>query len=154
RHPRRRRGAGTPRARRWRTSHLPAAGRSPLGTGRAAARQLGTAAAVLFSGETRYVDGVVRIRLLLALLASLLSLFVCELLTRALGHYDVDGSFCFSRFRVRPYHLPVEQTRQTVARWASRPGTLLYDPELGWAPRPGAVSDDGFYRYDAAGVRV
>jgi hypothetical protein len=92
--------------------------------------------------------------LLLGALSILASLSLAEGVVRGIANRDADGNFLVRGRPLRPYHPPVEHTRTLVERYLADPSPVLaYDPDLGWAPRPGTSSKDGLYRYDAVGAR-
>jgi hypothetical protein len=91
---------------------------------------------------------------LTAVASLVLSLLVCEVAVRYVGEFDALGQFVFRGRVVRPYELPLETVRQSLDAYrSSTESRLVYDSLLGWAPRPGAVSADGLYRYNSRGLR-
>lgn len=94
-----------------------------------------------------FVAAFVAISLVLALAAG-------ETFVRLLGHTDADGTFFFRGKPVRPYALPVQQARQLIDEYRSKPaGYLTWDADLGWTNRPASCSDDRKYCANAAGLR-
>jgi len=92
---------------------------------------------------------------LLALSISLaVGLGLCEIVVRSLGHIDQDGNFLLRSRRIRPYSPPVASVEKQVASYLSADSFVAYDPDLGWAPRPNAVSRNGLYHYNSVGLRV
>jgi hypothetical protein len=85
---------------------------------------------------------------------SVLLVFVCsEAAIRVLGSSDEDGNFTFSGRRLRPYQLPVKRVASAVQRYKQATDTMIvYDPELGWSPRPSARNNESVH--NAAGLRV
>jgi hypothetical protein len=67
---------------------------------------------------------------------------------------DGDGQEWLRDVRLRPYHLPLTEIRATLAALAIPAAFLVYDPDLGWAPRPYAASRDGQRRVDGGGIRT
>src|SRR5690348_16745610 len=66
---------------------------------------------------------------------------------------DEDGQEWLREVRLRPYRLPLRHIDETLAHLEHGTCFLAYDPDLGWAPRPGARSADGLQRVDAGGIR-
>jgi hypothetical protein len=66
---------------------------------------------------------------------------------------DADGQEWLRDVRLRPYQLPLRRIGETLEHLERGAGFLAYDPDLGWAPRPGARSADGLLRVDADGIR-
>jgi hypothetical protein len=67
---------------------------------------------------------------------------------------DEDGQEWLLDVRLRPYQLPLRRIGETIDHLEHDPCFLAYDPDLGWAPRPGARSRDGLQRVDAGGIRT
>lgn len=77
-----------------------------------------------------------------------------EALIRAFGSSDGDGNFTFRSRRLRPYYLPVRDARAKIHLYRSSSSTSsVYDPHLGWAPKPHGTSKDGFISYNSQGIR-
>lgn len=91
--------------------------------------------------------------LLLFSLATLLCFTVAEFLVRLLGEQRPTGNFVFRSTTLRPYRIPIEETRAAIARYqsASTRITLQDHPVLGWTYRPNSRS--GIYAYNSAGLR-
>jgi hypothetical protein len=90
-----------------------------------------------------------------SLLVLLVSLALCELVIRALGETDGDGQFRLLGSPLRPFRIPFTAIGEAVARYrAADDAFLLYDPVLGWAPRPGGRSRDGLAHANGAGLRA
>lgn len=91
------------------------------------------------------------------LLLTLGSLLACavigEAAIRYAGSHDVDGTFTLWGRPLRPIHLPVTATQQKLAALSSAGARAVYDPALGWAPKPKGTSANGLYRYNADGIR-
>ncbi len=87
---------------------------------------------------------------LIALVITLAVGFVTlEAAARLLTITNADGQRFFLNLPLRPYRLPVEDTRATVERYQqSIISELVYDPLLGWTNRP------NFPDYNAAGMRA
>ncbi len=87
-------------------------------------------------------------------LFSVLLVFACsEVAIRILGSSDEDGNFTFAGRRLRPYHLPVNRVASAVQTYKQATDTMfVYDPELGWSPRPNARNEASIH--NAAGLRV
>lgn len=90
------------------------------------------------------------------LLVSLMLAFgVGEGFVRWQGAWDADGTFHFRGRPIRPYSLPVTKARTIVDRYlSSSTSFLVYDPDLGWSPRPHARSEDQLHRSNASGLRA
>ncbi len=91
---------------------------------------------------------------MLLLTVSVLSFGVAEVVVRSVGEFDSAGNFVFHNRIIRPHNLPVSQVEQSVRQLqASEQSVVVYHQYLGWAPRPGAESRNGLYRYNSQGVR-
>ncbi len=87
-----------------------------------------------------------------ALLGILLS---GETLIRSFGHLDQDGNFWARSFQCYPYRIPLKTWHEKINQYQQSKNTsILYDPLLGWAPRPGSQSQDGYYLYNEDGIRA
>lgn len=95
----------------------------------------------------------IRNKLLLLLVSLLVSGGLAEIGVRLLGNTDRDGNFELLGRRVLPFRYPIERVR-ALARIAAEGSLLHYDPDTGWAPRPGSRSAHGLYRYDEHGIRI
>ncbi len=77
-------------------------------------------------------------QLLILAIATLLCLLVLEGAVRLLCQTNADGALRFRSTRLKPYALPVRGAERDIAAYfAPRGSTVIYDPELGWSPRPG-----------------
>lgn len=87
-------------------------------------------------------------------IATVFTLGLQEAAIRILGDTDDDGNFTFMGMRLRPYHVPVTRIRSLLDELDASldDATIIYDPELGWAPRPRAAGAAGYY-YDSVGIR-
>lgn len=92
----------------------------------------------------------------LAVAAGLVAFALVEAAIRVAGTTDADGNFSLRGRRWLPLQLPVAETRRKVGEYltAGAATRLMYDPDLGWAPRPGADSADRLYHYNAQGLRA
>jgi hypothetical protein len=84
------------------------------------------------------------------------TLGILEIGVRLLTARDADGAPRFRLTRLKPYVLPVARVeREMVAYQSSDKTALLYDPELGWRPRPGVHDEnaEGFRTTSAAPSR-
>jgi hypothetical protein len=90
----------------------------------------------------------------LAAASLLLSFGIVEVTLRHLA--DADGNLVVRGRLLGRQHLPIVTTRQKIEAYLGGEGRpfLVYDPLLGWAPRPNATSADGLYHYNAQGVRA
>jgi hypothetical protein len=80
------------------------------------------------------------------------SLALAELLVRGLGTTDEDGRFSLFGRPLPPDPIPLASTRRHLAAYlASQESFLVYDPDTGWAPRPGGRS--GPFHANADGLR-
>lgn len=99
----------------------------------------------------------IRLRHKILLLACSLAigLVAGELLVRCLGRSTSDGNFYIGSKHLRPYHIPVQGIRKAIGDYLARPTSyIMYDPVMGWTPRPGSRSVNGLYRYDREGIRT
>lgn len=89
-------------------------------------------------------------KIILALIFTLVVIFVAlEIGSRVLTISNRDGQRFFLNLPLRPFHVAVEETRDTLARYQQTIiSELVYDPQLGWTNRP-SVPD-----YNAAGMRA
>jgi hypothetical protein len=83
----------------------------------------------------------------------LTGLFIAELAIRSLGSYNPDGNFMIFNRTLRPIRPPVASVKRKVEGLSSPAARTLYDPVLGWAPKPNGNSANGLYRYNSAGIR-
>src|SRR5688572_6792230 len=94
-----------------------------------------------------------RLQLLMSAFSVLLVFACSEAAIRMLGAADEDGNFTFAGRRLRPYHLPVKRVAAAVRRYMQATDTMiLYNPDLGWLPRPNAQNAESIH--NAAGLRV
>lgn len=94
------------------------------------------------------------LRLALGLCSMAICLLIGEITIRPLGSSDIDGNFTFRSRTLKPYHLPIRATREKIGRYLSSPSSaIVYDPVLGWAPRPHGSSLNGLYHYNSQGIR-
>ena len=80
-----------------------------------------------------------------------------ELMIRANGAYDINGTFTFASYQpLRPHSLPIGTTRNLVADYSAATGhaATVYDSLLGWAPQANARSQNGLYAYDSSSIRI
>lgn len=92
-------------------------------------------------------------RILLAGSSLLVALVVAELLVRLFVHVDDDGQRWLGEYRVLPLRLPLRQIQDSAREFDDPATVLIYDSDLGWAPRPGAKSRDGLVEILPSGVR-
>src|SRR5688572_27239134 len=94
-----------------------------------------------------------RLQLLASGLSVLLVLLCAEAAIRAVGTSDEDGNFTVAGRRLRPYRLPIKRVAAAVKRYQQATDTMIvYDPELGWRPRPNVRNDESVH--NAEGLRV
>lgn len=86
-------------------------------------------------------------------LSLVLCLFLGEGAVRLIGHADVDGNLTLRGYRIPPHRFPGTRLA-ALLDGPGRENYLEHSPELGWRPRPGAISANGFYAYDELAVRV
>lgn len=80
------------------------------------------------------------LKLCISGLALLLTLGLLEIAVRLQCVRDADGAVRFRSTRLKPYRLPTARVEREMAALQSAPQTvLLYDPDLGWRPRPGVL---------------
>jgi lysophospholipase L1-like esterase len=83
------------------------------------------------------------------LISSLTFAILSEIVVRALIVTNQDGARFLLTLPLRPFRLPIEETRATLARYAETAiSELVYDPNLGWTNRPNLPD------YNAAGMRA
>ena len=93
-------------------------------------------------------------KLILLLTSLALSLLIAEALVRILGRYDADGNFFLGDCHLQPYAMPIEKTSEQIKQHFKSSTYDIYDPDLGWTHRPGAISNHGFYSTNLAGIRT
>ncbi len=76
-------------------------------------------------------------------------LIVFEIGFRMMTQTNLDGQRFFLAWPLPPFHIPVRETEDVIARYlASDDSRLIYDPYTGWRYRPG-IGD-----YNSAGMRA
>jgi hypothetical protein len=97
-----------------------------------------------------------RLQLLALFVSSLLSFpLLGELAVRLVEKRDIDGNVRVRAQLLHPYRLPKRDVEEKLARYfseGSSRASLVADPELGWAPRPG--SNRPPYAYERSGIRA
>ncbi|MEI8342429.1 MAG: hypothetical protein WCH43_12970 [Verrucomicrobiota bacterium] len=80
----------------------------------------------------------------MALLSIGLGLLVAEAGVRLFCRTESDGNRYFGNVQLKPYHLPVERTRQLVNEYEKSlaSSAINYDADLGWAPHPGMAGSN------------
>jgi hypothetical protein len=97
------------------------------------------------------MDAFTRRKLLLGACFALVSFLVLEMGVRVMGRRDADGNRWFGSLRLKPYHLPVKHTADLVREYdAAKSRIVVYDPELGWTPQPGANGHNAYGFYSTA----
>ncbi len=78
-----------------------------------------------------------------------------EIVVRALGHTDADGTFYFRDRAIPPLALPVHNARMLVDEYLRDPnGYLMYDADLGWTHRPHACAHSNLFCANSDGLRA
>jgi len=90
------------------------------------------------------------------LLSTLLVAFLLgEMLVRLSGHFDKDGNFFVGSFQGYPYRVPLHSWEKKIDEYREiKNGCVIYDPFLGWAPRPKSRSKSGFYLQNGDAIRT
>ena len=98
----------------------------------------------------------IAINLVIAGVATLLTLGALEALVRLGGYTDADGQFSFLDYTLQPYVLPLEKLRAPVQDYLHLEewSTVIYDESLGWTYRPNAVRQYGAFTVNGAGLRA
>ncbi|MDM8531233.1 SGNH/GDSL hydrolase family protein [Anaerolineales bacterium HSG25] len=92
--------------------------------------------------------------ILLVFCSLLLSFGILEIVIRYFGVYDENNNFVFADTPLKPYQLPINTTQDIIDDYlSSSTSRLMYDPDLGWAPRPNSQSKNELYRYNSMGIR-
>ncbi len=92
--------------------------------------------------------------ILLIFCSLLISFCILEIAIRYFGDYDENGNFLLADTSLKPYQLPVISTQETIDKYLSASSSrLMYDPDLGWSPRPNSQSEDGLYHYNSMAIR-
>jgi hypothetical protein len=89
-----------------------------------------------------------QLKLLLAATAVLFCFGLLEVGVRLLTKRDENGNLFFGQTRLRPYRFPAQSAKRLVEEYLARPNSnLMYDADLGWAPRPLVAhnNEEGFY---------
>jgi hypothetical protein len=95
-----------------------------------------------------------RITILLIFCSILVSFGILEIVIRYFGTYDANGNFLFADRPLKPYQLPVTTTKELIDEYLSSASSrLMYDPDLGWVPRPNSQSRNELYHYNSMGIR-
>jgi len=82
----------------------------------------------------------------------IVTLLILEGVIRAFSEYDRDGNAEFVEVDLHPYRVPLVSLQRSLDRYnSSTSSRLMYDPELGWSPRPNVR--DWVYFYNSAGIR-
>jgi lysophospholipase L1-like esterase len=86
-----------------------------------------------------------------------LGLILGEMTIRFLGKSDRDGNLRLTildkSLNIKPFHLPINFTKEEIEKYHGRRSYLMYDSTLGWVQRPRSTSESGLYHANAAGVR-
>ena len=94
-------------------------------------------------------------RLVSLLCGTVVAALVLEVALRSLSITKPDGAIFLFNAPCLPLRIPVQAVEAALRRYQQDPSLVIqYDPELGWAPRPGGISADGMYRYDQSGART
>jgi hypothetical protein len=82
----------------------------------------------------------------------LLTFAILEGVVRVYSEDDKDGNIKFVEVKLRPYRIPLVSIQESLDKYnSSTSSRLMYDPNLGWSPRPNA--QDWVYFYNSAGIR-
>lgn len=92
-------------------------------------------------------------RLVALLLGLLLGFGGAEIGARLLVRADADGQRWLGGKKLLPLRLPLGEIARRQGEALSSEAVLLFDPDLGWVPRPGARSEDGRVQIDGVGAR-
>lgn len=88
-----------------------------------------------------------KLKLLLLLFSTGIGVAMLEIAARLLVHSAQDGNLYYKAYHLKPYRLPVQHITKTLDKYLSTTNSgLIYDPDLGWSPRPGT------YNYNSAGI--
>ena len=92
-------------------------------------------------------------RIVLAACMTLLSIGFVEAALRVVGRTDADGNFTLGHRQALPLRVPARHIEESVRQYRQSSLSLfMYDPQVGWKPRPGARNE--LYAYNAAGLRA
>lgn len=87
----------------------------------------------------------------------ILGFMLGEMTVRFLGTADADGNFQVTMLNhtleIEPFHLPIQVSKELLDQYRSQPSYLMYDPTLGWVPRPRGISQNGLNRANDQGIR-
>lgn len=96
-----------------------------------------------------------RLKCLLALVATTLALLATEGALRIAGQTDADGNWFLLGRHIGPTQPPITEVRGKLAPYLeSDDSRMIHDSHLGWSPRPGHTTHGGMYQYNRHGVRV
>ena len=85
-----------------------------------------------------------RVGLIALIIALAVGFVTLEVAARLLVVTNVDGQRFFLNLPLRPFHLPIEDTRATVERYQQTIiSELVYNPLLGWTNRPNTPDYNG-----------
>jgi len=84
----------------------------------------------------------------------LIALLLGEVAIRFCGHEDMDGNFYVNTLECYPYHLPVKALQKQFKKYLLGKANWTYDPDLGWAPKPGSKNKNGLCFYNADAIRT
>jgi hypothetical protein len=94
-----------------------------------------------------------RFRLLACLVSTLLALVAGEVWVRRTCVWDAHGNRRFRSLVLEPLSLPWKEAQEEIESYRVSDRTqIVFDPDLGWAPRPERANK--LYAYNAAAIRV
>jgi hypothetical protein len=94
-----------------------------------------------------------RFPLLACLVSTSLTLVAGELGARAMCDRDEEGNLTFRSIALKPRPLPWRSAQAEIESYLrSDQSQLVFDPDLGWAPRPDRSNK--LYAYDSGAIRV
>ncbi|MCX5679772.1 MAG: hypothetical protein NTZ95_03855 [Candidatus Omnitrophica bacterium] len=87
--------------------------------------------------------------------AMIVSFLIGEAIVRSIGHFDRDGNFFVYSFHTYPYRMPLHSWNEMINKYLkSKNIRFIYDPSLGWIPRPKIKSKSGLYSYNSDAIRT
>ena len=78
-----------------------------------------------------------------------------EMMVRGFGHFDEDGNFFIHSLRCYPYRMPFKRLKTNIDHYiTSNNSYLIFDPVVGWVPRPSSQSKNKLYFFNKDGLRT
>jgi len=96
----------------------------------------------------------VKLRLLLLLISTLLTILLAEIMLQLLCQSDADGNVTLLGKTIKSSSIPVQHIKDTLARYqTSTKSRMIIDALTGWKPRPDQCTHQQMYCYNSQGIR-